>query len=165
MAWKRQVLVVANVTASSDELIAELERLAAQTPTDFTLMIPAAGVGAARQAIGERLDGAVAALRERGLHVEGVLGDGDPMVAVAEAWDPKRYDEIVVSTLPVSVSKWLYADLPHRIQRQTGAIVTHVVAHPPAEEPHTVSPPAAEHHGVLAPLTVLSWGARPAQPR
>ena len=27
--------------------------------------------------------------------------------AVSEAWDPKRYDEIIVSTLPPDVSKWL----------------------------------------------------------
>jgi hypothetical protein len=163
MVWKRQVLVVANVTAASDELLAELDRRSGETPTGFTLLIPA-GVGAARQAAAERLEGAVAGLRERGLDVEGVLGDGDPLVAVAESWDPQRYDEIVVSTLPVSVSKWLHADLPHRIERQTGAIVKHIVAHPPPAEPHTVPAPAPEHHGVLTPLTVLSWGARPAQP-
>ena len=46
----------------------------------------------------------------------------------ADEWDPRRYDEIVVSTLPQMVSKWLHAGLPERIERITGARVTHVVS-------------------------------------
>ncbi len=161
MVWKRQVLVVANVTAASEELVSALAERGSGGLAVFTLLIPASHVGNARQAAAEQLDRALAALHERGVEADGLLGDGDPMVAVAEVWDPKRYDEIIVSTLPVSVSKWLHADLPRRIERQTGAIVTHIVSAPPAEEPHTIPAPAGEHHGVLTPLTVLSWGARP----
>ena len=53
------------------------------------------------------------------------------MVAVTDAWDPKRHDEIIVSTLPMRFSKWMHAGLPERISRLTGAPVTHVVAEPP----------------------------------
>jgi hypothetical protein len=41
------------------------------------------------------------------------------------------YDEVIVSTLPVKVSKWLKLDLPHRVERGTGLPVTHVVAREP----------------------------------
>ncbi len=50
------------------------------------------------------------------------------MVAVQDAWDPRRFDEVIVATLPTGVSRWLAADLPHRIERLTGARVTHIVA-------------------------------------
>ena len=67
-------------------------------------------------------------LREAGVPVEGVVGDADPMVAVQDAWDPRRFDEVIVATLPTGVSRWMAADLPHRVERLTGARVTHVVA-------------------------------------
>ncbi len=161
MVWKRQVLVVANVTATSAELVSALEQRGSGGLAAFTLLVPASHIGNARHAAGEQLQRALEALRESGVEADGLLGDGDPMVAVAETWDPKRYDEIIVSTLPLSVSKWLHADLPRRIERQTGAIVTHIVSAPPVEEPHTVPAPEGERHGVLTPLTVLRWGARP----
>jgi hypothetical protein len=47
---------------------------------------------------------------------------------VSEAWDPAHYDEIIVSTLPTGVSRWLQVDLPHRIAKLTDAPVAHVVA-------------------------------------
>jgi hypothetical protein len=86
------------------------------------------------------------------------VGDGDPIIAVTEAWDPKRYDEIVISTLPSSMSKWLQADLPHRAEKITGAPVEHIVSQPPKPEHEVVSPPAHEKKGVMSPLSVLGWG-------
>jgi hypothetical protein len=41
---------------------------------------------------------------------------------------PCRYDEVIVATLPTGVSRWMAADLPHRVERLTGARVTHIVA-------------------------------------
>jgi len=49
-------------------------------------------------------------------------------VAVSEAWDPARYDEIIVSTLPTGVSRWLQIDLPRQVAKLTDAPVAHVVA-------------------------------------
>ena len=77
------------------------------------------------------LDEALDQMAAAGLEAEGTVGDPDPIVAVTEAWDPKRYDEIIVSTLPMRLSKWLHAGLPERIERITGAPVTHVVSQPP----------------------------------
>jgi hypothetical protein len=164
MAFTYSVLVVGNQTAGSDELLGALKARAERNPAEFTLLVPASGPGA-REAARENLDAAVARLRDEGLTVEGEIGDSDPLTAVREAWDPRRFDEIVVSTFPTQASKWLQVDLPHRIARLTGVQVTHVVSELPK---HVVTGPAPEHesHGVLSPLSVLSWGgAHPASRR
>jgi hypothetical protein len=96
-------------------------------------------------------------LREAGLEADGTVGAPDPIVAVSDAWDPKSYDEIVVSTLPMRVSKWLHAGLPERIGKLTGAPVTHIVSEPP--KPSVVTMPApVEPPATMGPLSVLGWG-------
>jgi hypothetical protein len=161
MVWKRQVLVVANVTATSAELVGALTDQAARQPVAFTLVVPATPLPGGRDAAGEQLDGAVAQLRELGLDVDGRVGDVDPMVAVLESWDPRQYDEIIVSTLPTGTSKWLHADLPRRVQRQTGALVTHVVARPPKQPPRVAPIRNSDKLGVMTPLSVLTWSSAP----
>lgn len=138
MAWKHDVLVIASVTATSSELYDALKNRARHASVAFTLIVPATPLDGGRAAAMQRVNEAVARLREFGLEVEGRIAIGDPMVAVDEAWDPKRYDEIILSTLPANVSKWLRADLPRRIEKRTGALVTHVVAHPAKREPSMV---------------------------
>ncbi|HWD65258.1 MAG TPA: hypothetical protein VG405_08790 [Solirubrobacteraceae bacterium] len=156
MAWKKNVLVVANVTASSEELLAALSRLAEGTTSQFTLLVPATPFAGGREAAQSALDMALSRLREAGLAVAGQLGDPDPCLAVSEIWNPREYDEIVVSTLPLGSSKWLHAGLPERIGRLTGAPVTHVVSQPsPPARPTTSAtsaPATAGHPGPLGPL-------------
>jgi hypothetical protein len=161
MVYKRQMPVLANVTATSRELVDALAARTAAGPLSVTLIVPVSPSAATRAAAQQTLSQALDALHEAGLEADGQLGDGDPIVAITEAWDPKRYDEIVVCTLPTSMSKWLQADLPRRIARQTDALVTHVVAQPPREAPHAVSVAPAQRRGVLSPLSPLTWGARP----
>jgi hypothetical protein len=158
MAWKTSILVVANVTATSDELLGTLRARAEGRPTTFTLIVPATPFGGGSAAAADKLFDAIDQLREAGLEIEGSVGNPDPCVAVTEAWDPKRYDEIIVSTLPMKMSKWLHAGLPERIAKITGAPVTHLVSQPPKPAIETVPPPAHEDRGVMAPLTVLAWG-------
>jgi hypothetical protein len=165
MAWKRQILVLANVTATSGELLHELKDRAARGPVAFTLVVPASASQGGRRAARQQLNATLTRLRESDLEVAGVLGDGDPLAAVVEAWDPRRYDEIIISTLPTGASKWLQADLPHRVEKRTGAIVTHIVAQPPKLPPKTVPAPVGDKRGVLTPLTVLGWGVSPTRPR
>lgn len=151
------MLVVANVTASSDDLLNALKRLAEERPARFTLIVPASPFGGGREAAGAALQEALARFREAGLEAQGQLGDGDPCVAVTEAWDPKQFDRIVVCTLPLGSSKWLHAGLPERIGRLTGAPVTHVVSRP-APPPVATEPAPAHHESLgpfLAPYTVL----------
>ncbi len=161
MAWKRSFLVVANVTATSDDLMDALKARAEQGNASFALVIPATPFAGGRRAAVETLGRALDHLHEAGLDAEGTVGDGDPFIAVSEAWDPKRYDEIIVSTLPMAMSKWLHAGLPQRIARVTGAPVTHVVSEPPKRAHDAVAPRVSEDPArALGPLSVLGWGGR-----
>jgi hypothetical protein len=161
VAWKRNILVVANVTATSEELLDALQARARQSPASFTLIVPATPFGGGRSAAAEHLRAAVESLRAVGLEAEGAVGDADPAVAVTEAWDPKHYDEIIVSTLPMRLSKWLRAGLPERIGRLTGAPITHVVSRPPKPEIEAAPVPVATAASSrLGPLSVLAWGPR-----
>ena len=148
MAWEFHVLVVANVTATSDELLAALRERASRGACRFTLVMPReAGAGDAR--LGEALD----AMRAAGLeNVSGKIGDANPVVATMELWDPMEFDEIVVSTLPTGSSRWLGLDLPHRLEKLTSVPVKHVVSRPPRSELHWERPPEPERYGVLSPL-------------
>lgn len=159
MTWKRNLLVVANVTAASEELIDTLKARAAQGSCSFRLIVPATPIGGGREAAQATLSEALSELRAAGLEGDGAVGDADPLVAVTEAWDPKRYDEIIVCTLPMRLSKWLHAGLPERIAKVTDAAVTHVVAEPPKPPVETFPPPRREGAATtMGPLQVLGWG-------
>jgi hypothetical protein len=162
MAWTFSVLVVANVTADSDELVSALCDRGARDHCAFTLVVPAPGVGPiGREAAERTLVHALERMRAAGLEVNGAVGDHDPLAAIDEVWDPTRFDEVVISTLPTGVSKWLQVDLPHRAERATGVQVTHVVAEPPRAAPRTETVQRAEQSaGILSPLTALT-GKRP----
>ena len=164
MAWTFRILVVANVTATSEELLATLRERAGRDTCRFTLVVPAPAVGpVGREAAQRTLDEALQHLREAGIEVEGVIGDHDPISAVTDEFDPQTYDEIVISTLPTGVSKWLQVDLPHRIERTTGVPVTHVVAEPQRREPRTERVTKPDSYGVLSPFQAVT-GKRPGRP-
>jgi len=157
MSWTKSVLVVANVTAGSKELLDTMTARAATGPTRFTLLAPRSSVASAVDG-DDPIDGAVARMRAAGLDVESVVADADPIVAVSETFDPRRHDEIIVATLPVGDSKWLGIDLPHRVARMTSAPVTHVIAVPLAPQPANVASAPPQHHwGLLRPLEALTW--------
>ena len=152
------ILVVANRTALSARLDDALRARLNEGPARFTLVVP---VGRGPQAL-EKVAEMQATLREAGIEVDAEAGVPDPLVAVMDVYSPGKFDEIIVSTLPMSVSKWLHADLPLRIERHTGALVSHLVAHPAKPEPHLVHLEKTDDDlGVIKPLTVLAWGARP----
>ena len=129
------VLVVANRTAECEELEQALkERAGEGDDVKFTLVVPSAHgfAKAADPDVGipeaqHHVDNAVAKLREAGLDVEGQLGDPDPVAAVQDAHNSGSYDEVIVSTLPTHLSKWLHLDLPRKAAHATGLPVTHVV--------------------------------------
>jgi hypothetical protein len=161
MTWKRNVLVVANVTATSDELLLTLRQRAAKEPVSFELIIPATPFAGGGEAAAQQLQEALERLDEAGLEARGGIGHGDPMVAVTDAWDPKRHDEIVVCTLPMRFSKWMHAGLPERIGKLTGAPVTHVVAQPAKDPVETTAPPPRDESSTaMGPLAVLAWGGQ-----
>jgi hypothetical protein len=124
LAFRSNVLVVANRTAMSIGLEAVLLARLERGPATFTLLVP---LGVTPDA--ERSASHMAArLRGVGLDVEGRAGDTDPMKAVLEVWSPAEFDEIIVSTLPRATSRWMQTGLPRLIERNTGALVRHVEA-------------------------------------
>jgi hypothetical protein len=125
MAIASSVLVVANRTADSPELLDALRARTERGPVHFTLLAPA---NTGREATTRQLEAALKAMRAVGLEVDGRIGDADPTGAVHDAWDPGEFDEVIVSTLPAQTSRWLSINLPQRVAKLTGALVTHVVA-------------------------------------
>jgi hypothetical protein len=138
----RNILVVANQTAAGAHLKELVRDRMASGPCRFTLLVPATPPGehltwTEGEAIAlaeERLADALAGLRELGAEVEGVVGDPRPLSAIGDVLLERPHDEIVVSTLPTSASRWLKQDLPHRVERQFHLPVTHIVAEA-AEKP------------------------------
>ena len=137
MADTADVLVVANQTAESDQLLEALRERAERGPCKFHLLVPAQAHGTAwatdMHSGGEEAEAhlkrAVERYREAGLDVdEGKIGDPDPVAAVQDAVNFAEFDEVVVSTLPAHLSKWLHLDLPRRVERVTGKTVRHVTA-------------------------------------
>lgn len=160
MPFTKSVLVVTNVTATSAELVDVMRARAREQPTRFRLIVPVSHTEGGRVAGEAQLEQALTTLADAGLDVAGEVRVADPLIAVTEAWDPRRYDEIIVSTLPMRVSKWLHAGLPERISKLTGALVNHVVSDPP--RPDIVPAPAPEHEDrgvMLGALSVLHWNA------
>lgn len=78
----------------------------------------------------QRLDEQIAHLRECGAEGDGEVGDEDPLLAIGAAFARSTrgegYDEILLSTLPASISRWVSMDLPNRVRRRFGITVVHV---------------------------------------
>jgi hypothetical protein len=126
MAFKTRVLVLANRTADSEGLTEALRRRADQGDVTFRLIVPR-GRGGVDNGAHKQLAAALERFAAAGLVVDGRVCDPDPIVGVHEEWDPREFDEVIVSTLARDSSRWVESDLPHRIGRLTDAPVEHVV--------------------------------------
>jgi hypothetical protein len=137
MSDPTHVLVVAHQTAATPALLDAVHARARNGPVTFHLVVP-------RQAHGMHkivdpqdttddeanavLDQALPKLTEAaGATVEGSLGDPEPLSAIQDAINLGNYDEIIISTLPPRVSRWLKLDLVSKT-RGLGLPVTHVEA-------------------------------------
>jgi len=120
-----RVLVVAHKTAATQPLLDAVAARASRGPCTFTLLVPNAAHGlhkvvdAEDQGAGEAqgvLDAALPALSAAaGSDVAGIVGDPDPVAAVHDAINLRGFDEIIISTLPTRVSRWLKLDLPSKV--------------------------------------------------
>ena len=123
-----RVLVVAHRTAATPMLLDEVRARARRSPCSFTLLVPRPYWDPQTEEAAATLELALPLLEEAANgHVEGTIGDSDPFVAVEQAVERGRFDEIIISTLPVRVSRWLRRDLPHRVEA-LGLPVTVVTA-------------------------------------
>ena len=124
----RNVLIVANRTAATPALLAEVRRQASEGYCRFTLLVPRPFWDADTEQSGITLELAIPLLEDAaGGRVEGLVGAEDPFLAVSAALEAEPYDEVIVSTLPARVSHWLHIDLPARVGR-LGLPVTVVTA-------------------------------------
>ena len=129
-------LVVGNQTLASDRLAGKVQELLAAGPASFHLLVPATPTnehltwteGAAHQVAEERLEEAIALFRELGAEVDGEVGDASPLEAIRAALRDQVFDEIILSTLPLGLSRWVRQDLPHRVRREFGLPMSHLVA-------------------------------------
>jgi hypothetical protein len=139
-----RVLVVAHKTAATPSLIEAVRERAARGPCTFTLLVPNPAHGLHRvvdpedQEADEAKDVLELALPlledAAGRPVEGMIGDPAPLTAIEDAINVHGYDEIIISTLPARVSKWLKLDLPSKVAG-LGLPVTMVTAKERAAAP------------------------------
>jgi hypothetical protein len=127
-------LVVANKTASGDELMAALKQRSDQDQGRhlFIAVVPQeGGEGVHAQRAAARLAQLIDRLRADGLFAAGMIGPPDPFVAAMNGLQFFRVDDVVISTLPETRSGWLRADLVERVRKASGKPVEHVVAQAP----------------------------------
>jgi GABA permease len=141
------VLVLANETANSVELLDELRRIGADHAASYYVVVPASPVEtgvaathgpldvmeATQEAANARLDYTLSALRSDDLEADGALGDYRPLRALANAVNNFHPDQIVIATLPLEASVWHRFDVVDRARAEHPDLpVTHVVATPVA---------------------------------
>jgi GABA permease len=131
----RRYLVVANRTLGGGHLLATVRACLAAGPSEFHVLVPASHTtdltwteGSDRAAAVDRLAEAMARFRAVGATVTGEVGDANPMEAIGDTLRREHFDEIILSTLPPGVSRWLGQDLPTRVRKQHRLPVRHVVA-------------------------------------
>jgi GABA permease len=150
-----KVLIVANQTIGSAELTRAIKERIAED-TRFHLLVPvpptppsAISVGLAavesaatafmvlpdlRALAEERLATGLDWLRGLGVDAGGEVGLVDTVAAVVGVVERDGIDEIIVSTLPSRISKWLRQDLPHKIEKHVTVPVTVVTASTSADD-------------------------------
>jgi len=119
-----RVLVVANKTAATPALIDAVRERAARGACEFTLLVPNATHGLHKLVDPEdqseseaetTIELAIPLLEEAaGVPVDAMVGVPEPLAAIQDAINLHGFDELVISTLPTRVSKWLKLDLPSK---------------------------------------------------
>jgi H+/Cl- antiporter ClcA/CBS domain-containing protein len=142
----RDYLVVANQTLGSEQLAQAIEERRARGPCRFHVLVPATpqrdlyrqvvhalegevpDPAAARATAEARLQAELQRLQARGAAADGEVGVPDPLDAIRHALAQARVDEIIVSTLPAPISRWLGMDLPTNVANAVDVPVIHVEA-------------------------------------
>jgi len=137
MSEPAHVLVVAHQTAATPGLLDAVRARAARGPARFHLVVPQQAHGIHKLVDPEDtgvdeaqrvLEVALPRLsQEAGHEVTGSVGDAEPLSAIQDAVNLGNFDEIIISTLPLGISRWLKLDLVSKA-RGLGLPVTHVAA-------------------------------------
>jgi nucleotide-binding universal stress UspA family protein len=127
------IIIVANQTLPSEALATTVTSRIASGTRDFHVVVPATpppGGGmtwdeeAARASAEERLEAFRQQLESQGVTATGEIGDRDPVAAVRDAARGRDISEIVLSTLPSGVSRWLRQDVPSRMRGAMSVPIT-----------------------------------------
>jgi hypothetical protein len=139
----RSYLIVGNQTLMGPALAAAIaERLAADDASHFHVVVPATPIeegftwdeDVAQAAAQDRLDATIAQLQSLGAEASGEVGHKDPVQAARDAMRRREVDEVILSTLPAGISRWLGQDAPTRLKAAVNVPVVVVTAEPmPAE--------------------------------
>jgi hypothetical protein len=121
------VLVIANQTVVSKELLDRIRSRAEKGPASFLIVAPQSDHEAHADA-DRRIRRALTELRGEGIEAHGQVVHPDPYTAAQQAVHDERVDEIIVSTFPGERSGWLRRDLIERLRKDTGLPVDHVVS-------------------------------------
>ena len=136
-------LIVANQTLPSPALADAIAERIRRGVNAFYVVVPATPIGhgltwdeeATRQEARERLSQFLTHLRDRGVAADGEVGDRDPVAAVRDAIRGREIDEVVVSTLPPGISRWLGQDIPSKLRHNVSVPVDVVYEGAPAATP------------------------------
>ena len=137
----RSYLIVANQTLTSESLREAITARLVQGPLRVHVVVPmSAGAGRLSWDEGEsrttaqaRLDEMLERLKDMGVEADGEVGDRDPVNAVRDAMRRQDADEVIVSTLPRGLSRWLGEDVPSRLRDACKVPVTVVSQEAPAK--------------------------------
>ena len=135
----RTYLIVANQTLTSQSLIEAITARLAEGAIRAYVVVPLTPVGgrltwdedASRAIARERLVDVLERLRGMGAEADGEVGDQDPVLAVRDAMRTREVHEVIISTLPRGISRWLGEDVPSRLRDSVRVPVT-VVTQPSA---------------------------------
>jgi hypothetical protein len=133
-----RVLVVANKTAATPALLEAVRERASRGPCTFTLLVPNTAHGLHQVIDAEdQSESEAQATIELALPLiedaagscpcDSMIGVPFPLDAIQDAVNLRGFDEIIISTLPSRVSKWLHLDLPRKVAA-LGLPVTTVTA-------------------------------------
>ena len=129
------ILILASETIGGGELLDAVRKRAAECDARFYVVVPLTRPRhgaviydeAVRDSAQVRVDLMLAFMRDEGIEGTGEVGDADPFNAATDAIGAHGIDEVIISTLPATVSGWLRRDLIERLENETGLPVTHVV--------------------------------------
>ena len=129
-------LVVANQTLASPTLATAVAERIAGGDARFHVVVPATPASRgfsweeqeAVAAAERRLDEVLGRLRGLGGEATGEVGSPDPVAAVQDALRSMAFDEVILSTLPPGISRWLGQDVPTRLRNAVTIPVEVVIA-------------------------------------
>ncbi len=129
-------LVVANQTLASPTLATAVSERIARGDARFHVVVPATPPNGrltwdedeAVSAATRRLDEVLGRLRGLGSEATGEIGSPDPVAAVLDTLRSAAFDEVILSTLPPGISRWLGQDVPTRLRHAVSIPVQVVIA-------------------------------------